>query len=315
MTLNMPGIHHVTAITGDGQKNIDFYCGVLGLRFVKLTVNFDDPTTYHLYYGDESGRPGSAMTFFAWNGARRGRVGTSQATVTQFAVPADALTYWQERLREFGVSPNEIEERFGESMLRFSDPDGMPLALVAMSEPGGEAPSRGPVPAAYAIRGFHGVTLTEEKAARTEELLTGVMGFTLEGREGTRARYRAGGGSYASIVDVTEAPDAPRGVGGAGTVHHVAFRTPDDAQQKAWQNEIRSRGFDISPVMDRCYFHSIYFREPGGVLFEIATDQPGFTQDEPFDQLGTTLKLPPWIEPHRAELEKVLPPLRLPDWV
>lgn len=314
MSPTLPGIHHVTAITGDAQKNIDFYCGVLGLRMVKVTVNFDDPTTYHLYYGDESGRPGTAMTFFAWNGARRGRIGPPQVTVTSFAIPADGLEYWRTRLKELGVTAVAEAERFGDHVLSFRDPDDMRLELVATDYPGGMAPEAGPVDAAHAIRGFHGVTLSEQGPEPTAALLTDVMGFKEEHTDGPRTRYRADGGGFASVVDVLRASDQSRGFNGAGAVHHVAFRSANDDQQKAWQALIAKRDLDVSPVMDRCYFHSIYFREPGGILFEIATDGPGFVTDESLDTLGQSLQLPSWMETDRPTLEKALPPLRLPEW-
>lgn len=312
MKPTLPGIHHVTAITADAQQNLDFYCGVLGLRMVKLTVNFDDPKSYHLYYGDASGRPGSIMTFFAWAGARRGQVGTPQVTATAFAAPKGSLAYWGERLREKDVAFEEVGNCFGETLLGFNDPDGMRLEIVAASET--HADHSGPVPHEHAIQGFHGVTISGEGHAHTARLLTETMGFRAEGSEGNRFRYRAGTGSYASIVDLVCAPDARHGSMGAGVVHHVAFRTPDDAQQAAWRAELTGLGFNISPVMDRSYFHSIYFREPGGVLFEIATDVPGFATDESPDGLGTRLQLPAQYEEHRQQLEKLLPPLRLPQW-
>jgi catechol 2,3-dioxygenase-like lactoylglutathione lyase family enzyme len=204
--------------------------------------------------------------------------------------------------------------RFGEELLGFADPDGLGLEIVAAEQPGGHAPTGGPVPAAHAIRGFHGVSLSEEGYENTAALLTGVMGFRAEGSEGNRFRYRATAGAFASVVDLLCTPDARQGGMGAGVVHHVAFRTPDDTQQAAWRAAVADLGYNVSPVMDRQYFHSIYYREPGGVLFEIATDPPGFTADEPAEQLGTQLRLPPWIEPHRAQLETRLPRLRLPEW-
>jgi glyoxalase family protein len=310
----IPGIHHVTAICSDPQQNVDFYCGVLGLRLVKLTVNFDDPGSYHLYYGDERGRPGTIMTFFAWPGAPRGRIGPPQVTATAFAVPGDALAFWSARLGEHQVGTEPGVSRFGEQVLSFADPDGLRLELVATADPGGHVPKGGPIPAANAIRGFFGVTLAEEGYENTAHLLTDVMGFRAHGNEGNRFRYGAAAGGAAAVVDLLCVPDARLGGLGAGVVHHVAFRTPDDAQQRAWRTEITRLGYNVTPVMDRCYFHSIYFREPGGVLFEIATDPPGFTLDEPADQLGTKLRLPPWLEPQRAVLEAVLPPLRLPEW-
>jgi len=316
MNPSLPGLHHVTAITADAQKNIDFYCGVLGLRLVKLTVNFDDPSSYHLYYGDSLGRPGTIMTFFAWPGAKRGRVGPPQVTATGFAVPEGALPFWESRLAEYGVATGPAESRFGEQVLAFADPDGMPLELVATPTPAadkGEA-AGGPVPDDVAVRGFHGVTLSEEGYEKTAKLLTEVMGFRADGGEDNRFRYRAGEGGFATVVDLLCVPDARHGTLGAGVVHHVAFRTPDEPQQQAWRATVARLGYNVSPVMDRQYFRSIYFREPGGVLFEIATDPPGFTADETLDELGSKLMLPPQYERHRAELEAVLPPVRLPGW-
>lgn len=311
--MNVTGIHHVTAITADAQKNIDFYCGVLGLRLVKLTVNFDDPSSYHLYYGDELGRPGTILTFFAWPGAPRGIIGPPQVAATSFAVPQNALDFWRKRLTQKGMSPDPAVTRFGEALLSVTDPDGMRLEIVAADNPDGHAWAAGPVPVEHAIRGFHGITLSEEGYENTASLLTEVMGFKAEGNDGNRFRFRAGAGEgLASVVDVLCAPDAPRGGLGAGTVHHVAYRTSDDPQQLAWRKELVRLKFNVSPVMDRFYFHSIYFREPGGVLFEIATDNPGFTTDEPAEELGTKLKLPPQLEPYRAQIERVVPPVRLP---
>ncbi|MDB6110865.1 MAG: mhqO [Pedosphaera sp.] len=310
---SISGLHHVTAITADAQKNIDFYCGVLGLRLVKLTVNFDDPGSYHLYYGDELGHPGTILTFFAWPGAYRGRIGPPQVTVTAFAVPSGALDYWSKRLKEQGVAAQPAIARFGEPALSFADPDGMQLEIVASPDPKGQPWAAGPIPAAQAIRGFHGITISEEGYEHTAKLLTDVMGFKAVSNEQNRFRYRAGtGDGFASIVDLVCIPDAPHGSMGAGAVHHVAFRAKDDAEQIAWHKDIASRGFNISPVMDRVYFHSIYYREPGGVLFEIATDNPGFTADEPAEKFGTKLMLPPWLESNRTLIERAVPPVRLP---
>ncbi|MDP9174969.1 MAG: ring-cleaving dioxygenase [Planctomycetota bacterium] len=310
------GLHHVTAITADAQKNIDFYCGVLGLRLVKLTVNFDDPGSYHLYYGDELGRPGTIMTFFAWAGAHRGRIGPPQVTVTGFSVPFGAIDYWAGRLKEKGIEVVAGGDRFGEHVLGFSDPDGMPLEIIGstiVADPKGTAWAAGPVPVQHAIRGFHSVTISEEGYENTAKLLTDVMGFKSVGSEQNRFRYRAGtGDGFAAIVDLICVPDSRHGEMGAGVVHHVAFRTKDDAEQAAWHKEIAAKGFNVSPVMDRTYFHSIYYREPGGVLFEIATENPGFTSDEPAEQLGSRLMLPPWLEKHRAQIERAVPPVKLP---
>jgi len=306
------GLHHVTAITADAQKNIDFYCGILGLRLVKLTVNFDDPGSYHLYYGDALGRPGTILTFFAWPGAHRGRIGPPQVSETAYAVPVDAMDFWTRRLDEKSIR-HYAAERFGQRVLRFDDPDGMHLELVAEKNPLGQAWDAGPIDKQYAIRGFHSVTVAEEGHENTAKLLTEVMGFKSVGKEENRFRYLAGtGDGFAGIVDLLCVPDARRGEMGAGAVHHVAFRTADDAQQESWRKEIARLGYNISPVMDRTYFHSIYYREPGGVLFEIATENPGFTADEPVEKLGTRLMLPPWLEKHRAEIERIVPPVRLP---
>ena len=313
-TPTLTGLHHVTAITADAQANIDFYCGVLGLRLVKLTVNFDDPSSYHLYYGDELGRPGTIMTFFAWPGAYRGRVGPPQVTTTAFAVPLGAIDYWADRLGQRRVQSDAPVERFGQRVLRLVDPDGIALELVAAAEPGGQPWGAGPVPGEHAIRGFHGVTISEEGYESTAKALTELMGFIAAGSDGNRFRYRAGSGEgFASTVDLLCVPDARHGGMGAGIVHHVAFRTHDDAQQLEWRRRIAAERLNVSPVMDRNYFHSIYFREPGGVLFEIATDGPGMTADEPAEKLGSRLMLPPQYESHRAAIERALPEVRLPS--
>ncbi len=293
----IPGIHHVTAIASDPQRNLDFYAGALGLRLVKLTVNFDDPGTYHLYYGNAQGSPGTILTFFPWPGARPGRHGTGQVIATGFSVPAASIGLWRERLPSAG-----IETRFGEQVLRFSDPDGMALELIA--DGAGDSDD--------SIAGFHSVTLSESGYESTAALLTDIYGFTLVGQESNRFRYTAPGPGVGKIVDLLCQPDARRGSAGAGTVHHVAFRAESDEIQKQWRGTLSKNGLDVTPVLERQYFHSIYFREPGGVLFEIATDPPGFAIDERPEELGTHLKLPSWMEPNRAALEKILPKLRLP---
>jgi catechol 2,3-dioxygenase-like lactoylglutathione lyase family enzyme len=309
---SIPGIHHVTAITADAQKNIDFYCGILGLRLVKLTVNFDDPGSYHLYYGDELGRPGTILTFFAWAGAYRGKIGPPQVTATAFAVPSTALDFWSRRLKEKSIQP-QAADRFGERVLAFTDPDGMPLEIIGTPNPKGQPWSSLPIPADHAIRGFHGITISEEGYENTAKLLTDIMGFKSDGNEQNRFRYCAGSGDgFASTVDLLCVPDGRHGAMGAGVVHHVAFRTKDDAQQAVWHKTLATERLNVSPVMDRTYFHSIYYREPGGVLFEIATDGPGFTADQTAAELGKKLMLPPWLESHRAEIERVVPPVHLP---
>jgi len=311
------GIHHVTAIARGAQANLDFYGGVLGLRLVKRTVNFDDPGTYHLYYGDETGSPGTILTFFPWPLARLGRRGAGQATATSFAVPAGTLGRWVERLDACGVEHGAPAERFSEEALTLFDPDGLALELVA-SEGDRRSPwAGGPVDPEMAVRGFHHVALTEWNPEVTARLLGETMGFRLAAEAGDRLRFAAGpeGSEPApgAFVDLVAAPGAPRGQVSAGTVHHVAFRVAGDAEQLAWQRRLAAAGLHVTPVQDRQYFHSIYFREPGGVLFEIATDPPGFAIDEPVAALGSALKLPPWLEPSRREIEAVLPPLGRPE--
>jgi glyoxalase family protein len=312
MTPILGGIHHVTAITSSAQGNIDFYSGVLGLRLVKLTVNFDDPRSFHLYYGDELGRPGTILTFFEWPGIPRGRIGPPQATGTAFAVPCASLDYWSDRLHEHVVEVGPPIERLGERVLRFADPDGMAIELVEVALEEGTPWPAGPVPMEHAIRGFHGVTLSEEGYERTARTLTGLMGFRPDGEEGNRFRYRAAGAGLASAVDLLCAPDARHGLMGGGIVHHVAFRTADAVQQDQWRDRLVEAGIDVSPVLDRTYFRSIYYREPGGVLFEIATEDPGFAADEPAHRLGSRLMLPSRYEFMRSEIEARWKRLRLP---
>ena len=293
--MQIPGIHHVTAIASDPQRNLDFYAGKLGLRLVKLTVNFDDPGTYHLYYGNRRGNPGTIMTFFPWPGAPRGRHGTGQATVTAFAIPRTSVGFWAEALC------TEPYERFDEQVIPFEDPDGLALELVTEDSQG----------EGNEVLGLHGVTLSESGYESTAKLLTETFGYRLAKQEKNRFRYRAHG-AIGSVVDVLCQPDKRSGSMGAGTVHHVAFRAESDMQQLQWREKVSSIGYDVTPVLDRQYFHSIYFREPGGVLFEIATDPPGFTIDEPFETLGTHLKMPAWLEPQRARIEAALPKLKMP---
>jgi glyoxalase family protein len=306
----MHGIHHVTAIAGKPQRNLDFYTRILGLRFVKRTVNFDDPGTYHFYFGDELGRPGTILTFFPWEHAAPGRAGVGLTQTTAFRVPPGSIAYWAQRLTEKAVACEPVAERFGEPVLAFADPDGMSLALVGVA--GTEAEpvwSSGAVPAEHAVRGFHCVTLMLEAAAPTGAILTGVLGFAEAGREGSTVRYRADA-SLGGVVDIREVGGFLAGRMGRGTVHHVAFRAADDAEQAQMARKLaEGRLADVTDQKDRQYFRSVYFFEPGGVLFEIATDAPGFTVDEPADRLGAALKLPPFLEPRRQQLESVLPPM------
>ncbi|HXE56756.1 MAG TPA: ring-cleaving dioxygenase [Gemmatimonadales bacterium] len=313
MAHSVLGIHHVTAIAGDPQRNLDFYAGVLGLRLVKRTVNQDDPFTYHLYYGDGLGRPGSILTFFPWNDLPRGRAGAGQATAVAFAIGAESLGFWIERLLRHGIAYRRPTRRFGENVLAFSDPDGLGLELVAAARPGPYEPwEDSGVPPEHAIRGLHGVTLLEQDPAVARALLTATLGFREVDRHDGRIRLEAGAGGPSTFVDVQAAPDFWSGRLGVGTVHHVAWRLPDDAAQREMRDRVVDAGRAPTDVIDRFYFRSVYFREPGGVLFELATDPPGFTVDEPPESLGTRLVLPPWLEPERATIERHLPPLRLP---
>jgi glyoxalase family protein len=304
------GIHHVTAISGNPSKNIQFYRELLGLRLVKKTVNFDDPGTYHLYYGDESGTPGTILTFFPWEHAAAGRGGVGQTQQTAFRVPARSIGYWTHRFIDKGITHEALEKRFGETVLSFTDPDGMSLALVGV--PGAEnetAWSNDAIPAEHAIRGFHGVTLLIEDAAKTGAILINVLGFKAAGREGSISRYRAPN-AVGGVVDIYEAKGFLPGRLGRGSVHHIAFRAADDtAQAEMARKLVSEHGMHPTDQKDRNYFRSVYFREPGGILFEIATDIPGFAVDEPLATLGEALKLPPFLEPHRKDIEQTLPSL------
>ena len=305
------GLHHVTAIAGDPQQNVDFYTGILGLRLVKRTVNYDDPSTYHLYYGDGQGHPGTILTFFPWPQAQRGRIGTGQLSVTSFAVPEKSLPYWRERLRRQRVDFEEARSEFGEEALALRDVDGLQLELVSTPKADPDRSwDRGPVPVEHAIRGFHHVTLSENGYELTASLLTETLGFSQVARQGSRFRYAVGDGAPGAMVDLLCAPEGRAGRVAVGTVHHVAWRTATDAEQAQWRDVLRGQ-YNVTPIIDRRYFRSIYFREPGGVLFEIATDPPGFAIDESVERLGSSLQLPPWLEKARPELERALPPLEL----
>jgi glyoxalase family protein len=304
------GIHHVTAIAGSARRNFDFYTKVLGLRFVKRTVNFDDPGTYHFYYGDETGRPGTILTFFPWEHVAPGRVGIGETFETAFRVPAESLGFWMHRFVEKGVAHETVDKRFGESVLALKDPDGLRLSLVGTPGAGTEgAWAEGDVPAEHAIRGFHGVTLLLHSIGRTGPILEDVLGFREVGQEGTVTRLASQAG-LGSIVDIRAGSGFLPGRAGGGSVHHIAFRAADDAEQSAMvQRLAEHHGIRTTAQKDRNYFRSVYFREPGGVLFEIATDEPGFAVDEPVERLGQELKLPRFLEPRRRQIEAVLPPL------
>lgn len=307
------GLHHVTAIGGNPQRNVDFYTRALGLRLVKTTVNFDDPGTYHLYYGDEAGRPGSLLTFFPWREVPSGRRGTGQATTTSFSVPEGSIGWWQRHLADVGVRAEQAVSRDTEDVLLFHDPDGLRLALVAHPQGDPRAPWDTPmVPAEYAIRGLHSVTLSVSHEDATAGMLTDRLGLTPQGRDGNRYRFAAGDGGPGALVDVLVTPEAPSGLVAGGTVHHVAWRAPDEATQAAWRAELVDSGVQVTSILDRQYFRSIYFREPGGTLLEIATEGSGFDIDEPLLELGKALKLPPWLEPDREQIASALPGFDLP---
>ena len=319
------GIHHITAIAGDPQRNLDFYTEALGLRLVKRTVNFDDPGSYHFYFGDNIGSPGTIMTFFPWPGARRGTRGSGQVTTVSFAVPRNSMAFWKERLRATHVIAEEIEGRFGCNALRFLDPDGLQLELTVIpSNVEGsrretfKVTSTGSLdfarddgsPSARAIRGFAAPTLEVRNPEKTEKLLTEILGFEFVAEENNRRRFRGGGSNASAEIDLVSS-EAGFGQIAAGTVHHIAFRAADDDEQLKVREQLVARGLNVTPVIDRQYFHSIYFREPNGILFEIATDGPGFLIDEPADALGETLKLPPIYQSKRDEIERVLPTIHL----
>ncbi len=309
MNTHITGLHHLSAIATDAQANIDFYAGLLGLRLVKKTVNFDDPSPYHLYYGDGLGTPGSIITFFYWPGAPRGQVGSGQMTAITLSAPPASLNYWRERLARYDI-PAEHRTRFGEEVLAFNDPDGIPVELVAVENDARRIWTGAGIPVEHAVRGMHTAELTVREAKPTEDLLTGVMGYRLLRRDGNRARFEAGPGGSGRTVDVIEDAQAPRGTGGAGTIHHIAYRVASDGAELEMQEQLRRAGYFVSDVRDRDYFHSIYYRERGGILFEIATDVPGFAVDESVESLGTALKLPKQFEASRGEIERALPPLQ-----
>ncbi|WP_423798505.1 ring-cleaving dioxygenase [Neobacillus sp. SAB-20_R2A] len=308
MSKKTMGIHHITAIVGHPQENIDFYAGVLGLRLVKQTVNFDDPGTYHLYFGNEGGKPGTIITFFPWPGARQGIIGDGQVGVTSYVVPKEAMGFWEQRLEKFEVPFTKIE-RFGEQYLEFDDPHGLHLEIVERQEGEANPWSFGGVTPEVAIKGFGGATLLSEQPDKTAELLETVMGLEFVGKEGDLARYR----STAEIGNIIDLKLTPIGIGqmGVGTVHHIAWRAKDDEDQLDWKQYVKRHGYGVTPVQDRNYFNAIYFREHGKILFEIATDPPGFAHDESQATMGEKLMLPSQYEPHRAQLERVLLPIEV----
>ncbi len=316
--MQLTGLHHLTAVTGQAPANLTFYTGVLGLRLVKKTVNQDDVSAYHLFYADGLGSPGTEVTFFDWPHAPRNQNGVGSIATTALRVPSEAaLAWWDTRLRETGIAHSGVIEEDGRTLIRFADPEGMSLALVNdQGAPGGTPWERSPIPAEMSIRGLGMVTLWVRHFEPTARVLTEVLGFQpvrayhAEGKANRQVVvFATGAGGPGAEVHVEAGSHLPPGRLGRGGVHHVAFRTPNDAEHAAWQERIAASGVAVTSVIDRYYFKSIYFREPGGILFEIATDGPGFATDEPLDQLGEHLALPPFLEPHRARIEAQLRPL------
>ena len=304
------GIHHITAIASDPKKNFDFYKKVLGLRFVKKTVNFDDPTTYHFYFGDNAGSPGTILTFFPHPDLPKGRAGPGQAVEIAFAIPKSAMSFWVDRFHILGVDYQGPEKHFDETVIRINDPDGLMLEFVGVDDlPEDNLWTTDDIGADVAIRGFHSVSFWVGDQAKTAKHLTSQLGFKLVGNDGSRYRYATGETGLGQIVDLREIPGMWRGAPGAGTIHHVAFRVGDDEAELKVRAGLEEDGLHLTPVIDRNYFHSVYFREPNGVLFELATDNPGFDIDEPIETLGQTLMLPAKYEQHRAEIAAVLPAL------
>ncbi len=307
------GIHHVTAIAGDAQENLDFYVGVMGLRLVKRSVNQDAPDTYHLFYADGAGTPGTDLTFFPWPRMAPGRTGVGLAVEVAFAIPEGSMSWWESRLADHGVETGELETRFGEPALPFRDPHGLALALIETGAPRPWVPwEASPVPEESQLRGMHSVRLWEREITGTRAFLEGALGFEVTGSDMGWERFAVDGGGAGRFVEVKEPPDQRRGSWGTGAVHHVAWRVEDEAEELAVRAAVEREGLNPTPPIDRFWFRSVYFREPGGVLFELATDGPGFERDEPADRLGEALILPPWLEARREEIEASLPPLRAP---
>ncbi|MGV3560105.1 ring-cleaving dioxygenase [Larkinella arboricola] len=304
------GLHHITAIATSAQRNHRFYTNVLGLRFVKKTVNFDDPNTYHFYFGNENGAPGTILTFFPWEGIAPGRRGTGMATEIGYSVPEGSLDFWLKRFDKYNVIYNKPSERFGERYLPFLDPDGLKLELIVPKTTDLRQPwETGEVKADMATRGFHNVTLTLQNIKDTADILTEVFGYQLVEQHVNRYRFATSAVANAAIVDLVEVRGEANGLVAGGTIHHVAFRVKDETVQESFREKLADRGLQVTGQIDRNYFYSIYFREPGGVLFEIATDNPGFTVDEPLTELGTHLKLPEQYEARRSRIEQQLPVL------
>ena len=305
------GLHHITAIASDAQRNYDFYTQTLGFRLVKKTVNFDDPTTYHFYFGDEVGTPGTVLTFFPWAGISKGRIGNGMATEIGYSVPHGSLDFWKARLENLNIRYDNGREVFGEKQLSFEDPDGLKLKLIESKQKDErKGPETAEIKADVAIKGFHTVTLSLQNIKATAAILTEVFGYKLVEQKDNLYRYQTDAVENAALVDLLEMPLATGGINAGGTNHHVAFRVKDEEDLMAIRDKIVARGLHITEKINRDYFFSLYFREPGGVLFEIATDNPGFATDETVDNLGSSLQLPNQHEPMRAQIEKALPKLQ-----
>jgi len=303
------GLHHITAIADNAKRNLDFYTQVLGVRLVKKTVNFDDPGTFHFYFGNEEGSPGTILTFFPWEGIGKGTNGSGLATHIGYSVPKGSLEFWKSRFQQLNISFEE-GEIFGEKLISFQDPDGLQLQFIESEQPDNRKVwTTDDIKDENALKGFHNITLTLKKADPTIELLTDIFGYDLQKQENERYRFATDAIETANLVDIIESDKIAVGRNAAGTNHHVAFRVKDDQVLMEFREKVLSAGFSITPKIDRDYFYSLYFREPGGVLFEIATDNPGFTVDEPLSELGQNLKLPKQHEALREKIEQVLPKL------
>ncbi len=308
MSKKTAGIHHITAIVGHPQENVDFYAGVLGLRLVKQTVNFDDPGTYHLYFGNEGGKPGTIITFFPWANARQGKIGDGQVGVTSYVVPKGAMGFWEQRLAKFGVPATKME-RFGEQYLEFDDPHGLHLEIVEREEGEKNTWQAGEINSDVAIKGFGGATLLSVRPDETAQLLENVMGLQKVGQEGDFIRFQSSA-DIGNIIDL-KLTTIGRGQMGVGTVHHIAWRAKDDEDQLEWQKYVADSGYGVTAVRDRNYFNAIYFKEHGEILFEIATDPPGFAHDESLETMGEKLMLPEQYETHRDQIERALIPFEV----
>ncbi|MCZ8513739.1 ring-cleaving dioxygenase [Paenibacillus filicis] len=308
MTMHTAGIHHITAFAGNPQANVDFYASILGLRLVKKTINFDAPEVYHLYFGNEAGSPGTIITFFPFPGSRKGRIGGGQVGITTYVVSPGSLGFWESRLESFGIAVTKAS-RFSERYLQFEDNEGLRLEIVEREEGRGSGWTFGGIPAAHAIKGFGGAVLFSVNPQKTVDALEHLLGLSKVAEDGEYVRYRSEG-DIGNVIDVPLAA-VERGSDGAGAVHHIAWRAKDYDQHEEWRSSVEQYGYRPTPVIDRQYFNALYFREAGGILFEIATDPPGFAKDEPADRLGGKLMLPEWYEPHRSQIEANLLPIEV----